>query len=91
LQAATCFGFSKTVFREHPVLQKNNSIGVMRIMFESVCSVAGWLVSVRLFAWNNSASIDRILMKLGIRAFFLNLSRNFKISTKSGKNNGFFT
>jgi hypothetical protein len=47
--------------------------------------------SVRLSAWNNSASTGRIFIEFDIWVFFENLSRKFQFPLKSDKNNGYFT
>jgi hypothetical protein len=36
------------------------------------------ILSVPLSAWNNSAAIERVIMKFDIRGFFENLSKTFK-------------
>jgi len=47
------------------------------------------VLSVRPFAWNNSASSGWIFIKLDVRVFFENLQ--IQISLKSDKKKGYFT
>jgi hypothetical protein len=50
-----------------------------------------FVMSVRLYAWNNSVPTGWISMKFGISVFFHYLPRKFQILLKSDKNNGHFT
>jgi hypothetical protein len=48
------------------------------------------VTSVRLSAWNNSATTGRFFMKFGIRIFLKSLERN-QVSLKSDHKNQYFT
>ena len=49
-----------------------------------------FVMSVRLSAWNNSASTGRIYVKFGIWIFFENIEK-IQVSLKSDKNESYFT
>jgi hypothetical protein len=48
-------------------------------------------LSVRLSAWNNSVLTGRIIMKLYIWVFFKKSAEKIHVSSKSDKNNSYFT
>jgi pheromone shutdown protein TraB len=49
-----------------------------------------FVMSVRLFAWNNSATAEWIFMKFGIWIFFEKSVKKIKVVLKSEKNNRHF-
>jgi hypothetical protein len=49
-----------------------------------------FVMSVRLSAWNNSATTRRIFMKFCISVFFRKSAEKIQVSFKSDKNNGHF-
>jgi hypothetical protein len=77
--------------KETMVLLTRNSEGAFATLRKATLSFIPVRPSAYPSSGNNSASAGRILMKFYIWAFFENLSRKFKVSLKSDKNNGCFT